>query len=202
MQATSPCSILSSTMSSNWIEYYWVLWEILCSSNRVTISVYIVRVFLVHRASSLLHPHLTVQHWGGVCVCEIKYINQLHPARMGYGSCWVFPPLFSSQILSPNDISPHRSAGSCRQGGAPRYPSPHTPPRRKRNIKAKRQRERERENASNRRESTVRFISSPGDGPPRPLPFKQSGGGGWPPLLPFHSSLIWGFLAAQFTNKW
>ena len=60
-----------------------------------------------------------------VCVCEIKYINQLHPARMGYGSCWVFPALFSSPILSPNDISPHRGAGSCRQGGAPRSPSPH-----------------------------------------------------------------------------
>ena len=38
-----------------------MLWDILCSSNRVTVSVYIVRVFLVHRTSSLLHPHLTVQ---------------------------------------------------------------------------------------------------------------------------------------------
>ena len=28
----------------------------------VTVSVYIVRVFLVHRASSLLHSHFTVQH--------------------------------------------------------------------------------------------------------------------------------------------
>ena len=28
-----------------------LLWDILCSSNRVTVSVYIVRVFLVHRAA-------------------------------------------------------------------------------------------------------------------------------------------------------
>ena len=39
----------------------FLLWGILCSSNRVTVSVYIVRVFLVHRTPSLLHPHLTVQ---------------------------------------------------------------------------------------------------------------------------------------------
>ena len=39
-----------------------LLWEVLCSSNRVTVSVYIARVFLVHRTSSLLLPHLTVQH--------------------------------------------------------------------------------------------------------------------------------------------
>ena len=52
--------------------YIWpsVLWEILCSSNRVTVSVYIVRVFLVHRTSSLLHPHLTVQHSGGHSRCQ------------------------------------------------------------------------------------------------------------------------------------
>ena len=46
-----------------------------------------------------------------VCVCvKSNIINQLHPARMGYGSCWVFPPLFSSPILSPNDISPRLPA--------------------------------------------------------------------------------------------
>ena len=38
-----------------------MLWGILCCSNRVMVSVYIVRVFLVHRTPSLLHPHLTVQ---------------------------------------------------------------------------------------------------------------------------------------------
>ena len=109
---------------------------------------------------------------GGRCVCEIKYINQLHPARMGYGSCWVFPPLLSSPILSPNDISPHRSAGSCRQGGAPRPPSPKSFPEEKRNIKAKGQRERERENAPNRQESTAHVTSRPGDGPPPASPFQ------------------------------
>ena len=44
-------------------------------------------------------------------VCEIKYINQLHPA-LGYGSCCVFPPLLSSPTLSPNfpEITPRRRA--------------------------------------------------------------------------------------------
>ena len=119
-------------------------------------------------------------------VCEIKYINQLHPARLGYGSCWVFPPLLSSPILSPNDIYRHRGAGSCRQGGAPRSPSPQIPPRRKKEQKgkeAKREKEKKRENAPKCQENTAH---------PRPLPFKQSGGELCTPLLPFHlGRLVW-----------
>ena len=40
----------------------------------------------------------------GWCV-ESNIFRHLHPARMGYGSCWFYPPLDSSQNLSPNGIS-------------------------------------------------------------------------------------------------
>ena len=54
-----PVLVICVGISRRW----FLLWDILCSSNRVTVSVYIVRVFLVHRTSSLLHPHLTVQQF-------------------------------------------------------------------------------------------------------------------------------------------
>ena len=38
-----------------------------------------------------------------VCVCVNHIILiRLHPARMGYGSCWSFPAFISSPVLSPN----------------------------------------------------------------------------------------------------
>ena len=43
-----------------------------------------------------------------VCV-KSDIFNQLHPARMGHGSCWVFPPLNSSPILSPKCAPPPRT---------------------------------------------------------------------------------------------
>ena len=50
-----------------------MLWDILYSTNRVTVSVYIVRVFLVHR-SSLLHPHLTVQQVTAYMLNSTKHL--------------------------------------------------------------------------------------------------------------------------------
>ena len=116
---------------------------------------------------------------------------------MGYSSCWVFPPLLYSPILSPNDISPHRSAGSCRQGGAPRSPSPQIPPRRKKETRRQRGKRRkkrekkgkERKTPPNARKALPTSHPVVETAQPRPLPFKQSGGGPCPPSSPSTSSL-------------
>ena len=97
------------------------------------------------------------------------------------------PPLASSPLLSPNDISPHRSVGSCRQGGAPRPPSPQIPRRtQKKNKKAKRERK---HNTERRRKHRPRHI------PPwrRPSPglslTNSLVGGPGPPSSPSTSTL-------------
>ena len=59
-------------------------------------------------------------------VREITFF-QLNPARIGYVSCWFFSPFISSMVLSTNAHFPAKTR-SCRQGGAPRFPSPPPPP--------------------------------------------------------------------------
>ena len=55
-----------------------------------------------HHPSSSLHlsgsaPILPSGHFPGWCVRVINCIFQLHPTRMGYGSCLLFPPLALSR---------------------------------------------------------------------------------------------------------
>ena len=61
-------------------------------------------------------------------VCEITlYFIHLHPARMGYDSCWRFPAFISLAIvLSPNAHFP-AEARYCHQDRAAQSPSPYLP---------------------------------------------------------------------------
>ena len=48
--------------------------------------------------------------------CEIKYVNQLHPARLGYGNCWGFPPLEPSP---PTTLPRTEAQGPAIKAGRP-----------------------------------------------------------------------------------
>ena len=111
------------------------------------------------------------------CVCEIKYISQLHPAQVGYDSCWVFLPLSFPPILLPNCTSPHRSAGSCRQCGASRSPSPKSLAEHKKNNKAKREKTQYR--TPEKAPPTSRPVLE--TALPQPLPYERSCGDPSPP---------------------
>ena len=50
----------------------------------------------------------------------IKYnITQLHPARMGYGSCWSYPPFEASQTCPQTTFPPKHMPGPISKVGQP-----------------------------------------------------------------------------------
>ena len=126
-----------------------------------------------------------------VCVCvKSNIINQLHPARMGYGSCWVFPPLFSSPILSSVFGCAKLRPGELlfRKGDKSRLYSPSLPPsgkqarvfrkKRKRNPKIQNPKIQKSKNPKSKnpcpkKSKASHYPNTPSPPPPQPPPHHQ-----------------------------